>query len=118
MRERRTKFGQVALPYSRCGAQSAMPFLAFDQQVIVDARVAGQGAVQGDINQMNKRLAAYRNDRAFPGIEGDVSYTLQAQGQRQWARTDQPQHQSRRLQPSQQRAGQDRRQRDQVIGCG
>jgi hypothetical protein len=77
-------------------------------------RVAGQGAVEYNVDQMDERVTADGDDRAFPGIERDVSYTLQAQGQRQYAGADQPQDDSRRFQPAQQRAGQDRRQRIQV----
>ena len=88
-----------------------------DQQVVIDKRVAGQGAFKLDIDQMHERMTAYGNDRAFLRVERDISYTLQAQGQRQFTRAHQPQHHARRLQPPQQRAGQYRRQRDQVIGC-
>ena len=91
--------------------------LAINQQVVVDTFVEGQGVFEADINEMNECANAYGNDRAFLGIQRNVSYTLHAQSQRQLARANQPQDQSLGLKPSQQRAGQNRWQRDQFIKC-
>jgi hypothetical protein len=40
-----------------------------DQQVIVDHHVLGQGVVQRYVDQVDKRLAAYRHDRALALVQ-------------------------------------------------
>ncbi|MNV89171.1 hypothetical protein D3C71_1834430 [compost metagenome] len=86
------------------------PRTAVYQQVIFNLRIEGQGAVQRHIDQMNKGMGAYWDDRALPAVQGNVADTLQAQGQRQRPGPDQPKYQARRLKTPQQRADEDGRQ--------
>ncbi|MNF74367.1 hypothetical protein D3C84_563970 [compost metagenome] len=65
-------------------------FAVFQQQVVFDTFVTGQSGVQRHIDQMHEGMAAYRNDRALPGIQSDVGAALQAQAQLQCARSHQP----------------------------
>ena len=87
-----------------------------DQQVVVDADVLGQGAVQLDVDQVDKGMGADRDDPALRRIEHQVAHRRQAQGQRQLPRPHQPQHQARRFQAPQQRADQDGGQRCASVG--
>ncbi|MNI27046.1 hypothetical protein D3C73_807690 [compost metagenome] len=48
-----------------------------DQQVVLDQRVAGQGAVQRHVDQMHKSMTTDRDHRALPGIQADIANTLQ-----------------------------------------
>ncbi|MNL07593.1 hypothetical protein D3C87_1282750 [compost metagenome] len=95
---------------------------AIDQQVVIDPGIRGQGNIQLHINQVHKRVAAHRNDRALPFIKANVGEILQAQRQLQRPGPHQPHHQPRWLQAPQQRAGQDRWQGRVIVGqwqrCG